>query len=237
MTEYVLISYHLLPTTLSIKIFAEGKDHSVLLKLVSYIFHAWKKSFFKTLKIKLFLQSQKRKVTMKMSAFQKEWLSSLTHLCSPIEMLPSYIFLVLGNNEDICVGRTELTQKTRWVWSPQSAALWKDLEREDHVSYVNLIILSFFFSLFLSLTHTLSTVYNGLHACKVVQSCPTLCNPIDCSPPGSSVPGIFPGKNIGADCHVLLQGIFPTQGSNLCLLSFLHWQAGSLPLVLRGKSL
>ena len=28
-----------------------------------------------------------------------------------------------------------------------------------------------------------------------------------------------------------LQGIFPTQGSNLCLLCFLHWQAGSLQLV------
>ena len=165
MTEYVLISYHLLPTTLSIKIFAEGKDHSVLLKLVSYIFHAWKKSFFKTLKIKLFVQSQKRKVTMKMSAFQKEWLSSLTHLCSPIEMLPSYIFLVLGNNEDICVGRTELTQKTRWVWSPQSAALWKDLEREDHVSYVNLIILSFFsLSFCLSHTHWAQFIMACMHA-------------------------------------------------------------------------
>ena len=31
-------------------------------------------------------------------------------------------------------------------------------------------------------------------------------------------------------CHALLQGIFPTQGLNLCLLRLLHWQAGSLPL-------
>ena len=31
-------------------------------------------------------------------------------------------------------------------------------------------------------------------------------------------------------CHALLQGIFPTQGSNLRLLHLLHWQAGSLPL-------
>ena len=29
----------------------------------------------------------------------------------------------------------------------------------------------------------------------------------------------------------LLQGIFPTQGSNRCLLHLLHWQVGSLPLV------
>ena len=31
--------------------------------------------------------------------------------------------------------------------------------------------------------------------------------------------------------HAVLQGIFPTQGSNRCLLSLLRWQAGSLPLV------
>ena len=39
-----------------------------------------------------------------------------------------------------------------------------------------------------------------------------------CSPSGSSVHGILPGKNTGAGCHSLLQGIFPTQGLNLGLL-------------------
>ena len=38
----------------------------------------------------------------------------------------------------------------------------------------------------------------------------------------------FPGKNTGVGCHFLLQGIFPTQGSNLHLLCLLHWQADSL---------
>ena len=33
-------------------------------------------------------------------------------------------------------------------------------------------------------------------------------------PPGSSVSRDSPGKNIRVGCHVLLQGIFPTQGSN-----------------------
>ena len=42
-----------------------------------------------------------------------------------------------------------------------------------------------------------------------------------CSPPGSSVRGIFPGKNTGVGCHFLLQGIFLTQGSKP--LSF-TWQ-------------
>ena len=43
-------------------------------------------------------------------------------------------------------------------------------------------------------------------------------------------PWDFPGENTRAGCHFLLQGIFPTQGSNLLLLSLLHWQANSLPL-------
>ena len=49
---------------------------------------------------------------------------------------------------------------------------------------------------------------------EVAQSRPTLCDPMDCSPPGSYVHGDSPGKNIGVGCHFLLQGIFPTQGSN-----------------------
>ena len=40
-----------------------------------------------------------------------------------------------------------------------------------------------------------------------------------------------PGKNTGVGYHALLQEIFPTQGSNPCLLHLLHWQVGSLPLV------
>ena len=39
-----------------------------------------------------------------------------------------------------------------------------------------------------------------------------------------------PDKNTGVGCHFLLQGIFLTQGSNLCLLHLLHWQGDSLPL-------
>ena len=50
--------------------------------------------------------------------------------------------------------------------------------------------------------------------CLVTQSCPTLCNPMDCSLPGSSVHGDSPGKNNGVGCHALLHGIFPTQGLN-----------------------
>ena len=42
-------------------------------------------------------------------------------------------------------------------------------------------------------------------------------------------------KYTGVGCHALLHGIFLTQGSNLCLLSLLHWQVASLPLAPPGK--
>ena len=49
---------------------------------------------------------------------------------------------------------------------------------------------------------------------QVAQSCLTLCNSMDCSPPGSSVHGDSPDKNTGVACCSLLQGVHPTQGSN-----------------------
>ena len=40
----------------------------------------------------------------------------------------------------------------------------------------------------------------------------------------------FPGKGTGMGCPFLLQGLFPTQESNPCLLCLLHWQVDSLPV-------
>ena len=48
----------------------------------------------------------------------------------------------------------------------------------------------------------------------VAQSCLTLWDSIDCTVPSFSVYGDVPGKNTGVGFHALLQGIFPTQGSN-----------------------
>ena len=67
----------------------------------------------------------------------------------------------------------------------------------------------------------------------VVQLHRTLCNPMDSARTRLLCPWDFPGKDIGMGCHFLLQGIFLTQGSNLCLL---HWQADSLPLSHLGRS-
>ena len=54
----------------------------------------------------------------------------------------------------------------------------------------------------------------------VAQSCPSLGDPMDCSPPGFC-PWDFPGKNTGVGCHFLFQGFSPTQGSDLGLL---YWR-------------
>ena len=51
---------------------------------------------------------------------------------------------------------------------------------------------------------------------EVAQSCLTLCNPMDCSLPGSFIRGIFQARVL--EWAFLLQGIFLTQGSNPCLL-------------------
>ena len=82
----------------------------------------------------------------------------------------------------------------------------------------------------LSLCHSVTVCsILGIHCVVkelVTRLCPTLCNPMDCSPPGSSVYGKNSlGKNTGVGSHPLLQGIFPTQGSILGLLCCRQIQA------------
>src|SRR5574337_1060946 len=55
----------------------------------------------------------------------------------------------------------------------------------------------------------------GAFFSKLFQSCPTLCNSMDCSPWNS------PGQNTGMGSLSFLQGIFPTQGLNPGLP---HWR-------------
>ena len=82
----------------------------------------------------------------------------------------------------------------------------------------------------------------------VAQSCPILYDPIECSPPASSVQGDSPGKYTRVVCHALLPGIFPTQGSNPYLLmspgltcrfftTSATWEAKSIPAAAAAKSL
>ena len=67
-----------------------------------------------------------------------------------------------------------------------------------------------------------------MHMCA--QTCPTPCDPMDCSPPGSSVHVILQARTLEWVAIPSTRGIFPTQDSNPSLLNLLHWQAESLPL-------
>ena len=69
---------------------------------------------------------------------------------------------------------------------------------------------------------------------KSLQCCWILCN-LCAKTTRLLYPWNFPGKNIGVAYAACLQGIFLTQGSNLCLSCLLHWQVGSLPRVPLGK--
>ena len=64
------------------------------------------------------------------------------------------------------------------------------------------------------------------------QSCPTLCDPMDCSPPGSSCPWYSPGKNSGLGCHFLLQPGAWTHVSCTGRRFLYHWATGEAIWVL-----
>ena len=72
----------------------------------------------------------------------------------------------------------------------------------------------------------------------LTQSCPTLCNPMDCSCPHRLLcPWDFPGKNTEVGCHFLLQGIFLAQGSKPCFFCLLHFRQILYPLSHQGSPL
>ena len=60
-----------------------------------------------------------------------------------------------------------------------------------------------------------------MHA-KVASVMSNSLQPMDCSPPGSSVHGILQARILEWVANALLQGIFPAQGSNPHLLRLLH---------------
>ena len=70
---------------------------------------------------------------------------------------------------------------------------------------------------------TREAIYVCVCCAKSLQSCPTLCNPMNCSPPGSSVHGIFQARILEQVAISSSRG-FPTQGLNPCLLRLLHCQ-------------
>ena len=70
-------------------------------------------------------------------------------------------------------------------------------------------------------THLFPDIQGPVLCIVPSRSVVSLCDLMSCSPPGSSLHGDSLGKNTGVGCHTLLQGIFPTQGSNPGLP---HWR-------------
>ena len=75
------------------------------------------------------------------------------------------------------------------------------------------------------LTYYMIAVNWSKCACSVPQSCRTLCDPMDHSPPGSSVPGILQAWIL--DWVAMPSSRGSSQGLNLHLLGLLHWQVDS----------
>ena len=59
---------------------------------------------------------------------------------------------------------------------------------------------------------------------QLLQSYPTLWDPMDLSLSGSSAHRDSPGKNTGVGCRALLLGIFLAQGLNRRFLHLMHWR-------------
>ena len=55
-----------------------------------------------------------------------------------------------------------------------------------------------------------------------LQSCPTLCDPVDCSPPGSPCPWVLQARTLEWAAVASSRGCFLIQGSNLSILRLLH---------------
>ena len=70
---------------------------------------------------------------------------------------------------------------------------------------------------------------------KSLQSCPTLCDPTDCSLPVSSVHGILQARILERIAIPSSKGSSGLRDQTQCLLCLLHWQLGSLPLVPHEK--
>ena len=73
-----------------------------------------------------------------------------------------------------------------------------------------------------------------LHA-QSLQSCPALCIPVDCSPPGSSVHGILQGRIVEWVAVPSSRDLPDPRTELVFLMSNLHWQMGSLPLAPLGS--
>ena len=91
-------------------------------------------------------------------------------------------------------------------WSQKPKEIHSIRSRENHQDFTLTfwVIYPFGLSLSVRMEFLQSAIPAAAAAAKLLQSCPTLCGPIDGSPPGSSVPGILQART-RVGCHFLLQ--------------------------------
>ena len=75
----------------------------------------------------------------------------------------------------------------------------------------------------------------SLCCAKSLQSCPSLCDHMDCSPPGSSIHGVLQARILEWVAMPSSRSSWPSDWTTPCLLYLLHWQGSSLPLGPPGK--
>ena len=78
-------------------------------------------------------------------------------------------------------------------------------------------------------SYKISKYYNV--CAKSLQSCLTLCNPMDCSPPGFSVHGILQARILEQVAISSSRRSSQPWDQTPIVYGYLHWQAGSLPLL------
>ena len=144
--------------------------------------------------------------------------------------LGCWILILPGGDTSVCFGLSP---------PGHSSGLWSPFETSSQLRQLIFLLIPslrvaiprhIFFPLLFPPTVSFSIrVYV---CCAQLLSRVWLCDPMDCSPPGSFVHGTLQARileQVATARLILLQGTFPTQGSTLSLLSLLHWQAGSLP--------
>ena len=128
------------------------------------------------------------------------------------------------NKNNIC---STWTYKAHCIWPLPSSIALLVLISHKYISYYS------FLNLMCLLDELMNTcISRGESESEVAQSCQTLCDLVDCSPPGSSVHGILQARILEWVAISFSRGIFLTQGLNPGLL---HCRQMLQPLSYQGS--
>jgi len=103
-----------------------------------------------------------------------------------------------------------------WVWVKREGRVWGF--EGDHFEGRKIAFMRYL----PTMSQEILFVVSCMHGCQVASVVSESLRPHGLLPTQLLCPWNSPGKNTGVGCHALLQGIFPTQGSNPCLLWLLQ---------------